>query len=130
MKDIEDLEDIKTFVDAFYAKIRADELLAPVFALKIASSEWDKHLQRMYNFWNTVLFFQRSYKGNPFSKHTQLPIEYQHFTQWILLFETTIDEHFKGDKANEVKSRANKMASMFLSKLAYLTENKQMTSIL
>lgn len=120
MKDIENLTDIKTFVDGFYGKIRADELLASVFALRIAATEWDKHLHRMYNFWNAVLFGQRTYKGNPFAKHATLPVSAEHFSRWVMLFKATIDEHFQGQVAEETKDRVERMALMFQSKLSYL----------
>ena len=34
-KDITTLEDIKTLVDAFYEKVRRDELLSPIFNERI-----------------------------------------------------------------------------------------------
>ena len=130
MKDIENLEDIKIFVDGFYTKIREDEMLAPVFAMRIENDNWEKHLNRMYNFWNTVLFPARTYKGNPFSKHMTLPIDKRHFAQWLDLFNKTIDEHFKGDMAEEAKNRAMKMAYLFQSKLEYLANNPQMKPVM
>lgn len=130
MNDIEDLEDIKYFVDTFYGKIRADELLAPVFALRIHTDHWQVHLNRMYDFWNTVLFFQRAYKGNPFPKHVGLPIEAKHFQQWTTLFKATIDEAFTGPRAEETKNRVDKMALLFMRKLDYLKNNPDFTSIM
>ena len=113
MRDIENIEDIKLFVDEFYTKIREDKLLAPVFEMRIEPGGWEKHLNRMYDFWNTVLFFQRSYKGNPFSKHANLPIEEEHFSRWTSLFKTVIDSNFKGPCAEETKRRVDKMARLF-----------------
>lgn len=123
MSDIENVEDIKLFVNEFYAKIKEDELLALVFALRIQGDHWDKHLHRMYDFWNTVLFFERTYKGNPFSKHHELPIASPHFSKWLLLFNETIDSRFKGDKAEETKKRAKNMATLFSSKMEYFANN-------
>lgn len=121
--DIKDIDDIKIFVDAFYQKVREDDLLGPIFALRIAFDDWGKHLDRMYDFWNTVLFFQRSYKGNPFSKHAQLPIESEHFDRWLHLFTSTIDNNFEGNVAEKTKDRAGKMAMMFESRLEHLRDN-------
>jgi len=81
MEDIRDKEDIKTFVDAFYNKVRTDDLLGPVFNARIEEGAWGTHLERMYDFWNTVLFAAREYRGNPFSKHATLPIDAAHFNQ-------------------------------------------------
>ena len=49
MKDIAGKDDIKIFVDKFYEKIREDETLGPVFALRIPAENWPKHLERMYS---------------------------------------------------------------------------------
>lgn len=117
MTDITSAADIKIFVDSFYSKIRADQLLGPVFALRIPDEQWGQHLNKMYGFWNTVLFFERDYKGNPFAKHIGLPVENAHFQQWVSLFHQTIDEHFNGDRADETKRRARNIAMMFMAKL-------------
>lgn len=121
-KDLTGLEDIKVLVDAFYLKIQADALLGPVFALRIASDQWPKHLRRMYDFWNTVLFHQQGYKGNPFAKHVGLPVEQVHFDQWVHLFKETMDTHFSGEKAAEAKDRVEKMGVLFAAKLQYLKD--------
>jgi len=123
MTDIRNIEDIKLFVDAFYGKIREDGLLAPVFALRIETDNWQIHLTKMYRFWDSVLFFQRSYKGNPFAKHIGLPIETKHFQQWVNLFTQTIDEHFEGEKAEDAKRRALNMANMFSAKMHHISQN-------
>ncbi len=123
MNDILDKEDVKTFIDAFYGKVRIDPLIGAVFAARIKEEEWSVHLERMYSFWNTVLFAQKDYRGNPFSKHRSLPIEAIHFERWLGLFKATIDEHFTGDKAEETKLRAVKMGAVFQAKLAYLRAN-------
>ena len=71
----------------------------------------------MYSFWQTVLLNQKTYYGNSFLTHAQLPIDHSHFKRWILLFGETIDSLFKGVKAGEAKMRAEKMAQMFQKKI-------------
>ena len=119
MKEIKDImtsEDIKTLVDAFYEKVRRDELLSPIFNERI-QNRWPQHLKKMYSFWQTVLLNEQTYSGSPFPPHAQLPINHSHFEKWIELFVSTIDELFKGDKATEANWRASKMAEMFQSKI-------------
>ena len=129
--DIENKADVKLFVDSFYDKVRIDAILGPVFAARIPNdADWAPHLERMYSFWNTVLFGVRDYRGNPFSKHATLPIKAHHFERWISLLTLTIDELFVGEKAMEVKLRAQKMGQLFQSKLQYLQENQQLKPIL
>ena len=123
MPDIENIEDIKTFVDAFYGKARIDPLLGPVFSSRFGDQDWLKHLDRMYSFWNTAIFSVPGYKGNPFGKHIGLRIGREHFERWTKLFKQVIDHDFQGPVADDVKDRADKMAIVFYSKLEYIEAN-------
>ena len=107
--DINNREDIKVLVDEFYTKVQADPLLGPVFA----HVDWPHHLPIMYNFWSSMLLGDQSYRGNPLQKHLPLPIEPRHFQQWLTLFRETVDENFSGEKAEEVKMRAESIAGIF-----------------
>ncbi len=120
MKDIEDIADIKLFVDKFYIKVREDELIGPVFSAAI-TGDWQPHLNRMYAFWNAALFNVPGFKGNPFAKHVPLGISQQHFDRWLMLFVATINNHFEGPIAEDAKHRAELMAAMFVSKLGRMS---------
>ncbi len=112
-KDIATRGDIQVLVDSFYAKVQADDKLAPVFI----HVNWEKHLPVMYNFWSSMLFGEQSYRGNPFEKHRTLPIDVQHFSQWLKLFIDTVDSRFSGPKAEEIKQRAHAIAGVFQHKM-------------
>jgi len=116
--DIRDKKDIERFVDGFYSKVRENELLSPVFAAKIPDEAWPAHLERMYDFWNAILFAETGFQGNPMQKHLQLPIEEKHFEQWLILFRQTIDELFEGAKADEAKIRAESIARIMNFKIS------------
>jgi hemoglobin len=116
--DILTIEDIRKLVDAFYDKVRKDELLGPVFNERIGNN-WPVHLEKMYSFWRTVLLNENTYQGSPFPPHAQLPIDQSHFTRWMELFTSTVHSLFEGEKANEAKWRADKMAQLFQSKIEY-----------
>lgn len=118
MRDIITLEDIRKLVDAFYEKVRQDELLGPIFNDRI-QDRWPQHLEKMYTFWQTVLLHEQAYHGSPFPPHAQLPIDQSHFERWMELFIATVDTLFAGEKANDAKWRAGKMAQMFQSKIEY-----------
>jgi hemoglobin len=111
--DIKTRADVKLLVDSFYAKVKADALLAPVFV----HVNWPQHLPVMYNFWSSVLFGDMTYSGNPLAKHLNLEIGKEHFTRWLELFTATVDEHFEGFNANEAKRRANTVAELFQYKM-------------
>jgi len=117
MQSIRDKEDIKVFVNTFYQAVQEDDLIGPIFEEKV-NGNWPKHLEKMYGFWNTVLFAQRDYKGNPFQPHANLPINGDHFKRWLEILNQTIISNFEGEKAEEILWRADKMATLFQRKLA------------
>ena len=115
-KDITTREDISKLIDAFYIRVRQDELLAPVFS----HVDWEHHTPIIIDFWCMILLGDPGYRGNPFQKHIQLPIERRHFERWLLHFAQTVDDHFSGDKATEAKERARSIAGMFQHKLGLI----------
>lgn len=125
-KDISELSDIKALVDAFYFKIRKDQLLGPIFEERI-QNRWEVHLQKMYDFWQTVLLEEHTYSGRPFPPHATLDVDQVHFDTWLGLFDATVDELFEGPIADEAKWRAEKMARMFMSKIEYFRGYKGKT---
>ena len=127
-KDISTLADIKVLVDTFYGKVRQDDLLANIFN-QVIQENWPKHLEKMYRFWQTVLLSEHTYYGSPFAPHAKLPVKGEHFDRWKKLFFETLDENFKGEKANEAKWRAEKMAEMFQAKINYFrnTQSKPLS---
>lgn len=118
-----DLGDVKKLVDGFYTKVREDGLLAPIFNSRI-EDRWPIHLQKMYTFWETTLLGNHTYFGSPFPPHAQLPVTHEHFARWMKLFTQTVDELFTGEKADEAKWRAGKMAEMFQIKINHFKNNK------
>lgn len=113
--DIKSLDDIISFVNKFYEKVQQDDLIGPIFNNVI--EDWSPHLEKMYSFWNAVLFGVPGFTGNPFARHAPLPIKEKHFERWIFLFKETIDALFVGEMAENTKKKAETMAIMFLSKL-------------
>lgn len=76
---------IETVVRAFYAEVRSDPLLGPVFNAAIA--DWEPHLVRMCDFWSSVLLMSGRFKGAPMAAHVRLPdLGPSHFARWLELF--------------------------------------------
>jgi hemoglobin len=116
--DITELADIQVLVDAFYGKVRKDELLKGIFE-DVIQDRWLEHLEKMYRFWQTVLLDEHTYQGSPFVPHAHLPVEKAHFERWIQLFFETVDEKFSGEKAERAKWQGERMAEIFLFKINY-----------
>ena len=72
---------IERLVQSFYARVRDDALIGPIFAARV--NDWDLHLQRMCLFWSSVALASGRYHGQPMPKHLPLPIDARHFDRWL-----------------------------------------------
>lgn len=111
-KDIQSDEDVKLLVHVFYGKVQDDKRLDFIFN-DFAKIDWNHHLPKMVDFWSNLLFQTRRYKGRPYRQHVDLPIKKEDFKRWLGLFEATIDELFRGERADYAKEMAAKIASSF-----------------
>lgn len=117
MKEIETRTDVDLLVRSFYAKVREDELLGPIFNSMIPEEKWPHHLQKLTDFWETGLFGIPKYKGNPVFSHQRTDaamnytIEQEHFGRWLNVWFETIDSLFSGEKAERAKQTARKIAT-------------------
>ena len=100
---------INSLVRAFYAKVRADEMLAPVFDAHI--HDWEPHLSRMCAFWSSVTLMTGRYHGMPMVKHMPLPVDACHFDRWLELFEQTAREICPPEAATHFVERARRIAA-------------------
>lgn len=119
--DIATEQHIQMMVDAFYERVQGDELLGPVFNDKI--DDWSQHLPAMYRFWSSMLLGTATYQGRPFDKHIDLPIGRHHFDRSVSLFCQTVDDYFEGKKAEDAKSRARSISSIFQYKLNLMPDD-------
>ena len=53
---------VRRLVDEFYARVRADTELAPIFNRAIPG-DWGLHLATMRDFWSSVMLTSGRYKG-------------------------------------------------------------------
>ena len=82
---------VERLVHAFYARIRVDPALGPIFNRVI--DDWDTHLAKMCAFWSAVMLMTGRYSGNPMAAHIKVGgIRPTHFARWLHLFKTTADE--------------------------------------
>lgn len=118
--DLTGRTDIERLVNAFYDKVRADNLLGFIFN-DIAATNWGTHLPKMYAFWETVIFGTGSFSGNPLAAHARLvPLTTMgrpQFDRWLAIFTATVDELFAGEKAEHIKSAASDMANVIHAKI-------------
>lgn len=102
---------ITKMVDTFYARVREDAVLSPVFESKLAG-RWNEHMPRMYAFWSKILLGSGNFQSNVFGKHMALAgIEREHFIHWLALFRITAVEVFGIDDAQIPIQVAERIAS-------------------
>jgi hemoglobin len=106
---------ISAFVDQFYASIREDELLGPIFGQRVR--DWPAHLDRMKAFWRSVLHNSGEFAGNPMLKHMVIPgLDDTHFSRWLNLFYATLRSLEPSPEATQhVGARARMIADSLLT---------------
>ena len=111
---------IEYLVNEFYKKVKADELLGPIFNNE-ENFSWDEHIPVLINFWDSVLLGTASYRGNTMQKHLDLnkrtPLTSAHFDQWKKLFYETLDTFFEGPEIGIAKKRVESMAGLMQYKI-------------
>lgn len=117
--DIQNREDIVRMVDTFYGRVRENQLLGSIFNPRL-EGRWPEHLEKMYNFWQTMLLYEHTYSGHPFAPHALMPLQKEHFDTWVQLFTDTVKELFEGPLASEAIERAERMAIIFQTKIYYI----------
>jgi hemoglobin len=120
LPDINGRPEIEILVNAFYDRVRSDDLLGFIFD-KVAQINWSTHLPKMYAFWETVMFRSGGYVGNPLVAHAKLtPLTQMgrpQFDRWIALFNGTVDSLFVGENAEHIKRCAADMANVIHGKI-------------
>ena len=120
MKNLESRNDIEFLVNAFYDKVSKDEEIG-FFFNDVAKVDWSHHLPKMYSFWESLLFGEASYKGNPMAMHfpvnEKVAIEKPHFAHWIKLWTETVEENFEGETAEAAIYKASNIANLMAYKM-------------
>lgn len=126
MKDISTREDIVLLVQSFYEKVRLDETIGFIFN-DVARVDWDKHLPKMYDFWEANLMGKMAYRGNPMEAHLLLSrkttLSAVQFNQWLTLWCGTVDAHFCGTVAEEAKRKGQQIAQLMQFKIQQIGKN-------
>jgi hemoglobin len=111
--DIDSRAQVEVLVDAFYDKVLADPLLAPIF-LDIAQVDLAVHLPHIKDYWCKLLLGDSQYQRHTMSIHRQLhgreALTAAAFARWLRLFCHTVDEGFQGPQAERAKQVAATIA--------------------
>ena len=110
---------LRTLIDAFYERVRADERLGPIFAAHVA--DWDAHSERLTDFWSSLMLGSGRYKGNPFGMHQSFAgdLDVALFERWLELWTITTAEQFAPDLAAEFQRKARRVAESLKAGLLF-----------
>ena len=87
-------DQIDTVVGKFYAAVRQDADLAPIFNNHI--HDWPEHEIKIASFWRNAILRERSYAGNPMQKHQAAgDVKPDHFPIWLGLFDEVLQAELR-----------------------------------
>jgi hemoglobin len=114
LPDLDSREQIERFVDLFYARMLADEQLAPIF-IDVAAIDLAVHLPHIKDYWCKLLLGEQAYRRHTMEIHRALhgkrPLQADDFSRWLALFTRTVDDFFAGERAERAKQVAAAIAA-------------------
>ncbi|MGN6487589.1 MAG: group III truncated hemoglobin [Devosia sp.] len=110
---------VAAVVESFYAQVRRDELIGPVFNRIIPADHWPQHIATITDFWSSMLLGTGRYMGRPMPKHLAIPeLTDAHFARWLKLFRATAEAHCPPLVAALFTDRAQRIAYNFRMRIA------------
>ena len=101
---------IERLVRHFYAEVRRDPAIGPIFN-RVIIGDWEPHLRTMMAFWSSVMLMSGRYKGQPMAKHLALDgVRPTHFARWLALFAQSAHAVCPPDVAAIFVDRAERIA--------------------
>lgn len=110
---------IRAVVDEFYTRARRDDVIGPVFNRIIPDPEWPAHLDKIADFWSSMLLGTGRYNGRPMPKHMGIPeLADAHFMRWLRLFRETVEEICPPPVAALFVERSERIGNSFRMNIA------------
>ncbi|MET0994940.1 MAG: group III truncated hemoglobin [Mycobacterium sp.] len=111
--DLETRTDVEALLRRFYGKVLVDDILARPFT-EIRMRGLESHLPVMCDFWETVLFRAGLYRRRAVVAHQPVHDRHGftagHFLRWLTLWNSTIDDMYRGPVAEHAKIQAARIA--------------------
>jgi hemoglobin len=103
-------EALGRLVERFYARVREDALLGPIF--NGAIEDWPEHLERLQAFWSSVMLTTGRYKGRPLPAHLKHApaLTAEAFERWLGLWKRTSEDIFAAAPAAALQEKASRIA--------------------
>ena len=103
-------QDLAKLIPEFYARVRADPVLGPIF--NGAVDDWDEHLEKLQAFWSSVMLTSGRYKGQPMVAHMRHEgaMSAANFDRWLALWQRTTEDILDSEKAAALQEKAARIA--------------------
>ena len=101
---------LRTLIESFYARVRQDAALGPVF--NGAIHDWPEHLVRLQAVWSSIMLGSGRYKGRPVPAHLrhEAAITPALFDRWLALWRETTSELMAAPAAAALQEKAGHIA--------------------
>lgn len=121
MNDIQNQDDLYLLVDEFYKKLLADPSISYIFT-DVVKIKIEEHLPILVTFWSQGILGTGGYTRNLTQIHLDIDAK-EHltpelFTIWLNHFYNTVDELFKGEKAEQIKTQALSISTIMQIKIS------------
>lgn len=127
MDDPADIDEaaLARLIPAFYARVRADAELGPIF--EDAVDDWPEHLDRLVGFWSSVMLTSGRYKGNPVAAHARHAdrITPALFDRWLAIWNRTTGEVMAPAAAAALQDKAARIAESLKLALFFRLEPRR-----
>ena len=121
MNDIQNQDDLYLIVDEFYKKLLSDHSISYIFT-DIVKIHLEEHLPILVTFWSQAILGTGGYSKNLTQIHldidTKQPLTPELFVIWLNHFYTSVDENFKGMKAEQIKTQALSISTVMQIKIS------------
>jgi len=121
MSDIQNQDDLYLLVDQFYKKLLSDDSISYIFT-DVVKIKIEEHLPVLVTFWSQGILGTGGYTRNLTQIHLDIDAK-EHLTPelfniWLNHFNTTVDELFKGAKAEQIKTQALSISTIMQIKIS------------
>lgn len=108
-----DEEGLARLVARFYAAVRSDALIGPVF--NDAIDDWPQHLEKLTAFWSSLMLTSGRYKGAPMAAHLKhrARITPEMFERWLALWRAATEAEMTPGIAGAMQAKAERIAQNF-----------------
>jgi hemoglobin len=110
---------IEELVRTFYARVRQDPRLGPIF-MNALGEDWEEHLLLLIDFWSSLMLTTGRYSGRPLQKHLALQgVKPDDFDIWLRLFEGTLLDVTTPEITAAFMEKARRVARSFKAAMFY-----------